>query len=111
MSGGTFEYDQYRIKGIAEYIEQVIYKSGKKKTQQELKQEGWRDSDWYEKYPEDLCHYKHPDQVIEQLKQAHKALHIAYIYAHRVDYLLAGDDGDESFIQRLEQDLSTIPNL
>ena len=110
MSGGTFDYNQYRIRYIADDIEQEIAKSGKPKTPRELKDEsGWRNNkEWYEKYPEDLNHYKYPDEVIEEFKNAYKALRIAEIYAQRVDWLLAGDDGEESFIERLKTELDAL---
>ena len=108
MSGGAFEYNQYKIGYIADEIEQSIINSGREKTKQELKNEGWRDSDWYEKYPEDKFHYKYPDEVIEELKNAVKALRIAQIYAHRVDWYMSGDDGEESFIERLKEDLDKL---
>lgn len=110
MSGGTFDYNQYRIRYIADDIEQEIAKSGKPKTPRELKEEaGWRNNkEWYEKYPEDLNHYKYPDEVIEEFKNAYKALRKAEIYAQRVDWLLAGDDGEESFIERLKTELDAL---
>ena len=32
----------------------------------------------------------------------------AYIYAQRVDWLLSGDDGNESFIERLTEELNKL---
>lgn len=105
MSGGRFDYNQHKIGYIADDIEKVIKKNGREKTKEELKEEGWRDPDWYKKYPEDLYHYKYPDEVIEKFKEAVKCLRMAEIYAHRIDYLLSSDDSEESFLQRLEEDL------
>jgi hypothetical protein len=106
MSGGTFDYNQYKIRYIADDVEQEIAKSGKPKTPRELKEEGYyRDREWYEKYPEDLNHYKHSDEVIEEFKKGYEMLRKAEIYAQRIDWLLAGDDGEESFIQRLKGEL------
>jgi len=108
MSGGAFDYNQYKIGYIADQIEQTIIKNGLEKTQEELKNESWRDDSWYEKYPEDLFHYKYPDEVIEKMKEAVKVLKIAQEYAQRVDWLLSGDDGEESFLSRLEENLKQI---
>jgi hypothetical protein len=108
MSGGAFDYQQYNIGRIADQIEEVIIKNGVKKTLEEIKDEGWRDSEWYEKYPEDKFHYKYPDEVIEKMKEAVKSLKIAQEYAQRVDWLLSGDDGEESFLSRLEENLKKI---
>jgi hypothetical protein len=105
MSGGTFEYKQYQISQIAEDIEQIIRNSGRKKTKEELKEESWRDSEWYKKYPEDLYHHKYPDDILEELKKGVKYLKLAHIYTHRIDYLIAGDDGEDSFRERLKNEL------
>jgi MoxR-like ATPase len=107
MSGGAFDYNQYKIGYIADQIEEVIVKNGLEKTPEELKN-NWIDPEWYKKYPEDLFHYKYPDEVIEKMKEAVKALKIAQEYAQRVDWLLSGDDGEESFLSRLEENLKKI---
>jgi hypothetical protein len=109
MSGGTFDYNQYKIRYIANDIEQEIAKSGKPKSPRELKDEsGWRDREWYKKYPEDLNHYKYPDEVIAEFKNAYEALRKAEIYAQRIDWLLAGDDGEKSFLERLKEDMEVL---
>lgn len=81
-----------------------------KRPKKELKDEPWRGLDWYEQYPEDLYHYKYPDEVIEQFKIAVQKLKEAQIYAHRIDWLLSGDDGEDSFLKRLQEDLNKINN-
>ena len=108
MSGGAFDYNQYKIGYIADQIDEVIVKNGIEKTSQELKDESWRDPEWYEKYPEDKFHYKYSDEIIEKMKEAIKALKIAQVYAQRVDWLLSGDDGEDSFLSRLEDELKKI---
>ena len=110
MSGGRFEYNQYKIRMIADDIEQEIINSGRKKTPEEIKSY-YRDSDWYEKYPEDLNHYEYPQEIIEEFKNAVLALHTAEVYAQRVDWLLSGDDGNESFLKRLKEDLGKIEKI
>ena len=107
MSGGAFDYNQYKIGYIADQIEEVIVKNGVKKTPEEIKYD-WHNDEWYEKYPEDLFNYKYPDEVIEKMKEAVKALKIAQVYAQRVDWLLSGDDGEESFLSRLEDELKKL---
>jgi hypothetical protein len=108
MSGGHFDYNQYQIGYIADKIEHAIEKSGRPKTKEELKEESWRGEDWYKLYPEDLNHYKYPDEVIEKFKEAVRVLRMAQIYAHRVDWLLSDDDGEESFLRRLDEDLTEL---
>ena len=108
MSGGKFEYGQSSILDIIETIESYIEKNGKEKTQEEIDEDGWLDPDWYERYPEDKFHYKYDEDIINEFKNGVQALKKAYIYAHRIDYLLSGDDGEESFKERLNQELSDL---
>jgi hypothetical protein len=108
MSGGHWDYLQYRFTDVVEDIKKEIEKSGKLKTQEELKEEFYRDSDWYEKYPEDKFHYKYPDEVIEEFEKAVDIIAKAQVYIHRIDWLLSCDDGDESFIKRLKEDLTKL---
>ena len=108
MSGGHFEYNQHKIGYIADEIEQLIRKNGKEKTKEEMIDEGWRDPDWYEKYPEDKFHYKYPDEVIEEFKKGLEILRQAEVYAQRIDWLVSGDDGEESFLERLKEDLNNL---
>ena len=108
MIGGAFNYDQYKIGYMVDQIEEIVVKNGVEKTPEDLKEEGWRDPDWYKKYPEDLFHYKYPDEVIEKMKEGIEVLKRAQIYAHRIDWLLSGDDGEESFLKRLEEELNKL---
>lgn len=107
MSGGAFDYNQYKIGYIADQIEETVVKNGVEKTPEEIKND-WHNDEWYEKYPEDKFHYKYPDEVIEKMKEAVKALKIAQVYAQRVDWLFSGDDGEESFLSRLEEELKKL---
>ena len=106
MSGGHWEYIQYRFTDISEDIEELIKNNGKEKTNEELKDCGWRDPDWYEKYPEDKFHPKYLDEVIKEFGNGVKAIKKAQIYLQRIDWLLSGDDGEESFLTRLKQELN-----
>ena len=108
MSGGAFNYDQYKIGYMVDQIEETVVKNGVEKTPEDLKNEGWRDPDWYKKYPEDLFHYKYPDEVIEKMKEGIEVLKRAQIYAQRIDWLLSGDDGEESFLRRLQEELNEL---
>ena len=107
MSGGAFDYNQYKIGYIADQIEETVIKNGAEKTPEEIKND-WHNDEWYEKYPEDKFHYKYPDEVIEKTKEAVKALKIAQVYAQRVDWLFSGGDGEESFLSRLEEELKKL---
>ena len=107
MSGGHFNYDQNRIGYIADEIEIEIERNGRgPQTRQEYIEETWLDDEDYEEYLENFNDYKHSDAVIEKFKEAVKILRMAEVYAQRVDWYLSGDDGEESFLERLNKELT-----
>jgi len=108
MSGGAFDYENYKIAGIADDIEAIIEKNGRAYTREERKYN--MGEAWYKEYPEEAFHPEYPPEVIEKLKEAVTALRIAGVYAQRVDYLLSGDDGEENFLKRLEKELNQFKN-
>lgn len=109
MSGGRFNYDQYKIGEIAEDIQKTIDNNGLKLDEELIKEnQRWYGQDYYERFPEDLYHYKYPDNIIEKFKEAVDILKKAEIYAQRIDWLLSGDDGEKSFIERLKEDLDKL---
>ncbi len=108
MSGGHWQYIQYRFTDVSDDIDELIEKNGKPKSEKELKEESWYDPDWYEKYPEDLNHHEYPLEVIEEFKKASQAIKIAQVYIQRMDWLLSGDDGEEAFLRRIKEDLKGL---
>lgn len=89
MSGGNFQYDQYKIGYIADDIEQLILDN---------------DSDEVNSYG-DRKGAGYALETIAQFRAAVHALRVAQIYAQRVDWLVSGDDGEDSFHRRLKDDL------
>ena len=108
MSGGNWDYIQYRFIDIVEDIKSLIEKNGKEKTIEELKDERFGDFQWYEKYPEDKFHTEYPEEVIEEFKKGVEVIKQAQIYIQRLDWLLSGDDGEESFLRRLKDNLTNL---
>lgn len=108
MSGGHWDYLQYRLTDVVEDIDRLVEKNGQPKTEEELKDERWHDDEWYEKYPEEKFHHKYSDDVIRNFKVAAAIVATAQIYMQRMDWLLSGDDGSESFVRRLDEDLSEL---
>lgn len=107
MSGGHFDYQQYRIDDIAEeildeirnneegyddYSDGVSYGFGKEGTITE-KPEGWQ---------------RYPDDIIKEFKEGYRMCKIAKAYVQRIDWLLSGDDGEECFHKSLKEDLEEI---
>lgn len=101
MSGGHFDYNQYKITDIADSIECELEKQGKLKPNDEL----WMNSEYYKDYPEEKYYPTYPPEIQEKFREAVKALRIAAVYAQRVDWFLSGDDGEESFLERLDNEL------
>jgi hypothetical protein len=99
MSGGRFEYMQYRIYDIADDIKYEVDKNGKQLSLEELKDNFY----WLNDKP--THHYEYPKDIIEEFKKGIKYLRLAQIYAHRIDWLLSSDDGEDSFRKRLKNDL------
>lgn len=106
MSGGHFSYLQQRFEWeIIEPIEELIANSGREKTKEELKD----DYNWYSG-EEDKFHYKYPDDIIAEFKNAIHYLKMAQIYTQRIDWMVSGDDSEDSFRQRLKEDLEEYKN-
>lgn len=93
MSGGHFDYQQYKLEEIANSIEQQILNNNVKNT--------YGDSEY-----SDCNNYS--DKTLYRFKQCVEMLKTAQIYVQRIDYLLSGDDGEESFHVRLENELSEL---
>jgi len=109
MSGGHFDYIQTRFEWqIIDPIERLIENNGREKTKEELKGESWNRDDWYERYPEDKFYYKYPDDIVDEFKKAVHYLKMAQIYTQRIDWLISGDDGEDSFRSRLKEDLEKL---
>lgn len=104
MSGGAFEYKQYHIREIHETIQSQLERMGKPKSKENL----WNDNEYYEKYPEELNWANESDEVISAYKTAIDLLKKAEVYAQRIDWYISGDDGEESFLRRLKEDLEKL---
>lgn len=96
MSGGKFDYYQHHIHYIAETIQSMLDRQGTKKSADDYYS---FESDEYETFPE---------EVEAKMREGLAVLRRAYIYAHRIDWYLSGDDGDENFLKRLEEELNQL---
>ena len=105
MSGGAFDYKQWHIGNIADQIEQEVIRSGKP-----IPKQRWQywEIDRFREHPEEAVNYAYPESTLRLMEEAVYALRAAAIYAQRVDYLLSGDDGEESFEERLQEELAEL---
>lgn len=79
MSGGHFDYGQYKISEIADGVERLI-----------------------------LSNTEYSEETIAEFRNGLDALNKAVIYAQRIDWLVSGDDGEESFHRRLAEELGML---
>lgn len=105
MSGGRFSYKQWHIDNIADQIEQEVILSGKPIPKQKWSYYERQEFEETHKHP---MNYAYPDSILRRMEEAVYALRAAAIYAQRADYLLSGDDGEESFEERLSKELSEL---
>ena len=49
-----------------------------------------------------------PPEILEIFKEGVKKLREAAVYAQRIDWYLSGDDGEESLMKRLKEDLDEV---
>lgn len=89
MSGGHFDYQQYKLDDIADEIEKLIERSI-------LGEESWLIFN---------------DETLKEFQNAIEYLRIAAIYAQRIDWLVSGDDGEQTFHTRLKEELSELNPL
>lgn len=85
MSGGTFDYVEFRLQEVQDKLQKVI--------------NGNDGSD-----PEVYANNYKPE-TIKALQEIVQLVQIAQISIHRADYLIAGDDSEESFHKNLTEEI------
>lgn len=85
MSGGHFNGAQYFLRDIADSIDTVIYQ--------------WETSGSPEGFSE---------PTIAEFREAVRLLRRAEVYAQRIDYLMSGDDSEDTFQKRLLKELEAL---
>lgn len=92
MSGGHFNYKQHTLLDIADDIGSQILSN---------------DSTEKNEFGDNIGNRYSPE-TIAQFEKAVKALKLAYVYAQRIDWLLSGDDGEDSFHKRLQAQIGEL---
>jgi hypothetical protein len=88
MSGGTFNHQDWNIGDIADQIDEMIY------TNERLDGYGY-------------CRGYSPKTLLV-FRAASDLLKCARVMVHRIDWLVAGDDGEDNFHERLIDDLDKL---
>jgi hypothetical protein len=89
MSGGHFQYQQYRIEDIAKDIDELIGSNN------DHSKNEWGDTRGR----------NYPPEVIEKFRETAHTLRQAAEMAQRVDWLVSCDDGEDSFLRRWEKEV------
>lgn len=84
MSGGYFDYVQHSLEDTIEVFERFVEK--------ELRVDG----------------HEYSEETVKEILIGLTHLEFAKTYLHRIDWLLSGDDGEESFHERLKEDLDKL---
>ena len=85
MSGGHFDYRQHHVREIAEDIESLIASNGER--------------------DEYGCRHDYPADIIERFREAAHCLRRAAAMTQCVDWLVCGDDGEDSFRARWKKEV------
>ena len=78
MSGGCFDGVEYKMMNAAEELEEILKNS---------------DNQLY------------PTDQRKAMERGLNILKLATIYLRRIDWYVSGDDGDETFLERLSDDI------
>lgn len=83
MSGGHFDYDNYRLTEIADSLDSLVLTNSKK--------------DEYG-YSRD-----YPPEILDIFKKAEQDCRQLERILHEIDYLVCGDTGEETFLERIKK--------
>lgn len=92
MSGGHFGYSTHNAAEIADEIQRVI---------------DTNDSDEVNEYGDRIGH-GYPPEIIAKFKEAVRIGRLATAMHQRVDWLVSGDDGPESFLRRWDEEIAKL---
>lgn len=95
MSGGHFQYQQYKLHMIADEIEQLIVDN----ESEEVNEYGDKKGSFFS------------SETINEFQTALELLRVSYAYVQRIDWLVSGDNGEDSFHRRLKDELEKLKNV
>ena len=92
MSGGYFDYKDHYINDIADKIQHLI------DTNEDETLNVWEEQNGRFLKPE----------MIAKFQEAVLVLRIAAVTAHRIDWYISGDDGEETFFEQWDEEIENI---
>ena len=84
MGGGYFEYQQYHLQDIFDKLREIKVKIE-------------NDEEYYG--------YAKKQELLREISNGIDYLNLAGIYTQRLDWLFSGDNGEDSFFERLEKEV------
>ena len=95
MSGGAFEYKQYKIQDLIEDMENLLVRLDKEPIDS-------FECDSLKRYVDDS------ELLKNKIKENIGYLKRAYIFTQRIDWFISGDDGEENFYERLKEEIEKL---
>ena len=95
MSGGAFEYKQYKIQDLIEDMENLLVRLDKEPIDS-------FECDSLKRYVDDSELFKN------KIKENIRYLKRAYIFTQRIDWFISGDDCEENFYERLKEEIEKL---
>ena len=95
MSGGAFEYKQYKIQDLIEDMENLLVRLDKEPIDS-------FECDSLKRYVNDSELFKN------KIKENIRYLKRAYIFTQRIDWFISGDDCEENFYERLKEEIEKL---
>lgn len=92
MSGGYFNYKQHHISDIANEIRELVENN----TSEEVDEHGDTIGNFFS------------EKTIELFEDAIEVLEIASMMAQRIDWLVSGDDSEETFHERVQEEFDKL---
>ena len=89
MSGGHWDYIQYKLEDIADEIERIVQENDSNEV-----------NEWGDRIGKN---YK--EETLYEFMLGVTFILTAATYIRRIDYLLSGDDGEDGFHARLNEDM------
>lgn len=95
MSGGAFEYKQYKIQDLIEDMENLLVRLDKEPIDS-------FECDSLKRYVDDS------ELLKNKIKENIGYLKRAYIFTQRIDWFISGDDCEENFYERLKEEIEKL---
>lgn len=88
MSGGHFDYVQHNLDDVVEEMNRLIYKNSS---------------------PNEYGYANNFSQeTLNEFVNTIRAVKLARVYVQRVDWLVSGDDGENTFHEKLKEDIINV---